>query len=122
MVMDAASVAVVDTGAAATSVRSEWLKRRGEIFVPPATAHPACARFKFGHGRLVAVRCPADFPVEVAGIHGKFATFVLEADVPAPSPQGASEALWGAVGPLSLQQGTDFPPKLSSFGRCVLSG
>ena len=44
--------------------------------------YPACARFKFGDGRLGEVRSAADTPVGIAVGPGKFTVFGLEASVP----------------------------------------
>ena len=82
MRMEADSLVVLGTGAAANSVCFKWLERRNEISerkgAPRATTYLACARFKFGSGLLGAARRVADCPVGIAGNHGRVAAFVLE--------------------------------------------
>ena len=65
MIMDVEGAVVVNTGAAANEVRLEGFEHQNEILgrkgVPLATTYPDCAGFKFGDGRLGAVRrkgCP----------------------------------------------------------------
>ena len=68
--MGANSVAVLDAGTPANSVRNSILARRG---VPRAGAYLARARFKLGDDRLGEKRCTAEIPAETAGGRGKFA-------------------------------------------------
>ena len=86
-VMNADSVAVLDTGAAANLACSRMLERPAGNWnggAPHrAKSYPACARFKFDDGRLEGVRCAPETPVGTAGDLGKFANFVLEAGIPA---------------------------------------
>ena len=81
------SLGVLDTGATANLVCFGWPPRRNRTLegkgVPRVSTYPACTRFKFRGGRLGEVRHDADIPVGIAGNVGKFAAFVLGADIPA---------------------------------------
>ena len=97
--VDANSVAVLETGATATLACFKWLGRRNAALdkwvIPPAQPHPALAGFKFGKGRLGEVRFAAEISVGIAGGRGKFAAFLLAADIPLLLRQGALGALGG---------------------------
>ena len=88
----AESLAVLDTGAAADLVRFRLLGRRNKFpernRISRVTIYPACARFKFGLGRLGEVRYVADIPAGMACCRDKFGAFVLEADISASLRQG----------------------------------
>ena len=77
-------MAVAD--ATATLACSEWLGRRSSVLkkfgVPPAQAHPARGRFKFGDVRLGEGRYAADIPVGAAGGRGKVTASLIDADIP----------------------------------------
>ena len=91
------NVVGVDTGAAATSACFKGLHHETAILetfgVPTAKPYPACARFKFGNGRVHQGRFVAKVPVELAGGHGKFTTFSMDAAIPALLRKGAPESL-----------------------------
>ena len=69
--VDAESVAVRETGAAANLVCSGRLEDHDSRVscwgVPGAETYPPPARFKFGYGSLGEVRCAAEILVDVAG-------------------------------------------------------
>ena len=94
--------------------------------VPRAETFSACARFKFGDGRLGVVRCAADSLVGIAGSRGKFAgNCVLSRRCYA----WASLALVALCGRLGIpcdsstwrKLGVDIPSKLHCAAHCVLS-
>ena len=55
-------------------------------------AHPAKAMLDFGNGRLEEVSAAADVPLESVGRLGRFATFLVDAGIPALLRGGAPEA------------------------------
>ena len=78
---------VLDAGAAASLARFRWLDNRSQLLEKHAFSHvlthPACARFKFGGGRLGEVRSAADITVGNAGCKETSTVFALDAGVPA---------------------------------------
>ena len=68
-VLGADSVVALEAGSTANSVCCKWLGRHNSILncrgVSRAETYPACARFKFGDGRLGHVRCAADIPMGI---------------------------------------------------------
>ena len=82
--MEADCVVVLDASAPANLIwrigrHTSISERRG---VPRAETYPACARFKFGDGRLEEVRYAAGIPAGIAGGPEKFAAFALGAEIP----------------------------------------
>ena len=81
--MEADCVVVLDTSAPANLT---WRIRRHTSIsecwgVPRAETYPACARFKFGDGRLEEVHYASEIPAGIAGGPGKFTAFKLEAEI-----------------------------------------
>ena len=129
-VMDADSVAVLDTGATANLVRLKWLGHHNEILgrwgVPRPENDPACTRCRCGDGRLGEARCAADISLGIAGNRTKFTAFAVEADIPALLRKGAMGALGGQLvvsRDISTlrKQGADNPTRLDNLGPDVLS-
>ena len=94
--MNAKSAAVRGTGVQANLVcfkRSGYhnsvLKKWRSALAQPYFAR---ARFKFGDGRPGEVRYAAGSPVGIAGGPGKFADFLLQAEIPALLRKGALRA------------------------------
>ena len=54
---------------------------------------PACAGFDCGHGRMEEIRFAADAPLGLAGRRIQFATFLVDADIPARLLRGVLESL-----------------------------
>ena len=69
-------------------VSARWGAHRAETY-------PACARFKFGDGRLREIHCAADSLAGIAGSRGEFTAFALEADIIALFRKGALAAQGG---------------------------
>ena len=76
--------------------------------MPPAHPCPVRAKFKFGIGRMGEVRYAGNIPVVIAGGLGKFAAFLLDADILAFLRKGAFESLGGR---------SDFPRNILTSGR-----
>ena len=95
------SVVILDTGATANLVCSNWLSHRNELLtrrgLPKVASYPAHAMFKFGGGRIGEVCHAADITVGVAGFKGTFTAFVLDSDIPALLSKGALESLRGRL-------------------------
>ena len=91
------SLAVLGTVAAAISACFGWLNPPAAMLervgVPIAKPYPACARFKFGDGRMGDVRFTSETPAGIAGGRGKFTSLLLGADIPATPRKGALESL-----------------------------
>ena len=104
------SVVVLDAMAAANLVCSRWLENRNSLLTQRgfrrSKTNPAKAPFKFGDGRMGAVRYSADTTVGVAGNGGPFTAFVLDSDIPAFLRKGASGAMGGQL----------------AFPRCIDAG
>ena len=90
--MGAASLVVLDAGAAASLGCYEWLERRNSILerrgVPCAEPHPACAGFDLGDGRLGDVRYRSEISAGIAGGRGNILALLRK---------GALEALGGQL-------------------------
>ena len=90
------TVGVLETGATANSVCFKWLGTRNSISetqgLPRISAYPPAVRSKSADGRPGEVHFPVDITVRIAGCKGTPTAFVLEADIPALSRKGASEA------------------------------
>ena len=112
--MDADSVAVPHTGAAANLVRYNLMGHRKKILqccgVPRAETYLARARFEFGRGRWGEVRSAAEIPGGIVGNRGKFATFATGADILGVLCTGALESPGGQ---------SDAPRNMST-SHCVL--
>ena len=93
------SVVILDTWATANLARFQRLNHHNSISEkaghPRVSTHPTRARFKFGDGRMGAVRLAVDITAGIAGARGNFAAFDLDAAIPAFSRKGALEALEG---------------------------
>ena len=77
--------------------------------------------FQIGRKSPWWVRFAADTPVGISGCRRKFTAFALEAEIPALSREGATEALGGQLDfsrdVLTLRkQGADIPPKVNQTG------
>ena len=98
--MDADTAVVLETGGAANCVCFMRLGRRISILerwgVRRTETYYARAHFEFGDSRLGEVRCAVEILAGTAGGRRKFTAFALEADIPALSRKGASEALVGS--------------------------
>ena len=88
--MGADSVVFLGAGAPADLVLTIIVTK---CWIAPAQPYPSRSRFKFWHGRPVEVRCAADTPAGRACGLGEFIPLLLEADIPALSRKGASEAI-----------------------------
>ena len=81
------SVAMLDTAATANMACFRWLEHHNRLpeehGFQKVSTFPSTARFRSWGGRLREVRRAADIPAGVVGNRGKFAAFVLDADVPA---------------------------------------
>ena len=96
---EADSVAAFGAGANAHFACSRLLERRNRILertgLLRVSTYPACARFRFGGGRLGAVRHTADIAVGKANNAGEFTAPAPEAEIPALSLKCALEPLGG---------------------------
>ena len=132
MVSNPDSVVVFDAGATANLICFKWLDNR-HLFLqnlgfPKVMPYSTSARLKFGGGRVGEVRHAADIKVGIAWRKIAFATFVLDADIPALMRKGALEALGGRLsferGILSIRtHGLNVPPGANAMGhyvQCVL--
>ena len=83
LVLEADSLVVLDTGAAADLVCFRWLGHRSRISerrgYQKVSTSPLSAIVRFGNGRLGEVPHAAETPVGIAGNKGKFTAFVLDA-------------------------------------------
>ena len=78
-----------------------WLERHNRLPEeeggPEVSTYPSSALLRSGDGRLNEVRHAAHIPPSIAGNKGKFAAFVLDADIPALLRKGAMEAMSGQL-------------------------
>ena len=127
--IDAAFVAVLNASAAPNLARFRWVGHHNEYSEreenPRVTAYAACARYKFGDGRLGEVRRAADISAGIAGSRGKFAPSATEKDISALLRRGALGGLGGRSNPFrdisSLRkQGEAIPLKVHQMGHYVL--
>ena len=97
VVSRASSAVVLDTGAAANLVSRAWVGKRSlfleRLGAESVRLYPSAARFKFGDGRIGEVQFAANISVNSAGRRGAFATFVMDAEIPALLRKGARETL-----------------------------
>ena len=128
--IDAAFVAVLNASAAPNLARFRRVGHRNEYSEreenPRVTAYAACARYKFGDGRLGEVRRAADISAGIAGSRGKFAPSATETEgISAFLRRGALGGVGGRSGLFrdisSLRKQEEaIPLKAHQVGHCVL--
>ena len=127
--MGAECVTVLNARAAAYLVRFRSAVHRNEILerteIPRVTPFPACARFKFGDGRLWQVPRDAEVSAGIAGSREKFTASAAEADISALLRKGALVGFGGQPDcsrdiSSCRKQGVASPLKVHQVGHYVL--